>query len=117
MPGAWKSVPALPNRVAAPGLLVYGFEADLFYANANLFMKQLLHLVSAADKPIRAVVLDASGIDNVDYTAAKMLLEVGKELAKRDIAFSMVATFVGVLDDLRRYRLADDHASGLGALD
>jgi high affinity sulfate transporter 1 len=108
--GRLESVPALPNRVAAPGLLVYRFEADLFYANANLFMEQILHLVSAAEKPIRAVILDASGVDNVDYTAAKMLLEVRKELAKRDIAFSTVATFDGVLDDLRRYGLADDHA-------
>jgi sulfate permease, SulP family len=108
--GRLESVPALPNRVAAPGLLVYRFEADLFYANANLFMAQILHLVSATEQPIRAVVLDASGIDNVDYTAAKMLVEVRKELTRRGIVFSMVATFEGVLDDLRRYGLADDHA-------
>jgi MFS superfamily sulfate permease-like transporter len=108
--GRLVSVPARPNRVAAPGLLVYRFEADLFYANANLFMEQILHLVSAAEKPICAVILDASGIDNVDYSAAKMLLEIRKDLAKRDIAFSMVATEDGVLDDLRRYGLADDHA-------
>jgi sulfate permease, SulP family len=108
--GRLESVPAQPNHVAAPGLLVYRFEADLFYANANLFMEQILHLVSATEQPIRAVVLDASGIDNVDYTAAKMLLEVRRELARRNIAFSTVATFEGVLDDLRRYGLADDRA-------
>jgi sulfate permease, SulP family len=108
--GRLEAVPAQPNRVAAPGLLVYRFEADLFYANAGLFMAQILHLTSAAEMPIRAVVLDASGIDNIDYTAAKMLLEVRSELAKRDIAFSTVATFDGVLDDLRRYGLADEHA-------
>jgi sulfate permease, SulP family len=108
--GRLESVPAQPNHVAAPGLLVYRFEADLFYANANLFMEQILHLVSATEQPIRAVVLDASGIDNVDYTAAKMLLEVRRELARRNIAFSTVATFEGVLGDLRRYGLADDNA-------
>jgi sulfate permease, SulP family len=108
--GRLESVPALPNRVAAPGLLVYRFEADLFYANANLFMEQILHLVSATEKPIRAVVLDASGIDNIDYTAAKMLLELRKELTKRGVTFSTVATFDSVLDDLRRYGLADDYA-------
>ncbi len=108
--GRLESIPAQPNRVAAPGLLVYRFEADLFYANANLFMQQILHLVSATEQPIRAVVLDASGIDNIDYTAAKMLLEVRNELARRNIAFSTVATFEGVLNDLRRYGLADDHA-------
>jgi len=95
---------------ATAGLLVYRFEADLFYANANLFMQQILHLVSATEQPIRAVVLDASGIDNIDYTAAKMLLELRNELARRNIAFSTVATFEGVRDDLQRYGLADDHA-------
>jgi sulfate permease, SulP family len=108
--GRLESVPALPNRVAAPGLLVYRFEADLFYANANMFMEQILHLVAATEQPIRAVILDASGIDNIDYTAAKMLLEVRKELTRRHIAFSMVATFDGVLHDLRRYGLADGYA-------
>ncbi len=108
--GRLESVPAQPNHVAAPGLLVYRFEADLFYANANLFMEQILHLVSATEQPIRAVVLDASGIDSIDYTAAKMLLEVRRELARRNIVFSTVATFEGVLGDLRRYGLADEHA-------
>lgn len=108
--GRLVAVPAIPDRLAAPGVLVYRFEADLFYANSSLFMEQILHLVSAAAAPIRAVVLDASGIDNVDYTAAKMLLEVRKELAKRGIAFSIVATFHGVLDPLRRYGVADEHA-------
>jgi MFS superfamily sulfate permease-like transporter len=105
--GRLEAVPAQPDRVAAPGLLVYRFEADLFYANANLFMEEILHLVSAAEKPVRAVVLDASGIDNVDYTAAKMLLQVKAELTKRNIAFASVASFDGLLGDLRRYGLVE----------
>ena len=107
--GRLEAVPAQPDRVAAPGLLVYRFEADLFYANANLFMEEILHLVSAAEKPVRAVVLDASGIDNVDYTAAKMLLQVKAELTKRNVAFASVASFDGLLGDLQRYGLVDDH--------
>ena len=105
--GRLEAVPAQPDRVAAPGLLVYRFEADLFYANANLFMEEILHLVSAAEKPVRAVVLDASGIDNVDYTAAKMLLQVKAELTKRNVAFASVASFDGLLGDLQRYGLVD----------
>lgn len=54
-------------------------------------------------------MLDASGIDNVDYTAAKMLLQVRDELTKRGIAFASVATSDGVLDDLRRYGLTGEY--------
>jgi sulfate permease, SulP family len=103
--GHWQSVPAVPDRLAAPGVVVYGFEADLFYANASLFMEEVLGLVSSAKEPIRAMVLDASGIDEVDYSAAKMLLQLRGELLKRNIALASVATSDGVVESLRRYGL------------
>ena len=57
------------------------------------------------DRAARPAVLDASGIDDVDYTAAKMLLQI--KLAKRGIAIAAVATSDGVLDNLRRYGIGD----------
>lgn len=108
--GTLQSVPVLPGRYAAPGVIVYRFEAGLFYANANLFMEQIVHLVAGADKPVRAVVVDASGIDTVDYSAAKMLVEARDELARRGVTLSVSAALDGVLDTLRRYGLADVRA-------
>jgi high affinity sulfate transporter 1 len=105
--GRWRAMAALPGHLAAPGVLVYRFESDLFYANAGLFMEEILRLVSTAKEPIRALVLDASGINDVDYTAAKMLLQLRTELEKRQIAVGLVATSDGVLDDVRRYGLGD----------
>jgi MFS superfamily sulfate permease-like transporter len=105
--GRWQAVASAPDRLAAPGVLVYRFEANLFYANASLFMEEVLHLVSAAKQPIHALVLDASGIDNVDYTAAKMILQVRNELSKRGITIAHVATSDGVLDDVLRYGIGD----------
>src|SRR6516165_8460368 len=106
--GRWQAVAAGPGQFAAPGVLVYRFEANLFYANANLFMEEILHLVSAAKEPIHTLVLDASGINDVDYTAAKMLLQIRTELTKLGVAVRSVASSDAVVDNIRRYGLADD---------
>jgi MFS superfamily sulfate permease-like transporter len=102
----WQAVAVVPDKLAGPGVLVYRFEANLFYANASLFMEEILYLVSAAKEPIHTLVLDASGINDVDYTGAKMLLQVRSELTKRGISVASVATSDGVLDNLRRYDFA-----------
>jgi sulfate permease, SulP family len=105
--GRWQAVAAAPDKLAAPGVLVYRFEANLFYANASLFKKEILQLISATKEPIRTLLLDASGIDDVDYTVSKMLLQIRTKLAKRGIAFAAVATSDGVLDNLGRYGIGD----------
>jgi MFS superfamily sulfate permease-like transporter len=45
---------------------------------------------------VRAIILDASRINDVDYTAAKMLLQLRSELAKREIRFASVAVSEGI---------------------
>jgi high affinity sulfate transporter 1 len=104
----WCAVPAAPDQLAAPGLVVYRFEASLFYANASFFAEEILGLVTTAQKPIHGLVLDVTGIDNVDYTAAKMLLQVRSELNKRGIAVVSAAISTDTIDNLRRYGLAGD---------
>jgi MFS superfamily sulfate permease-like transporter len=94
--------------LAAPGILVYRFEANLFYANADLFMEQCLALISAGKEPVRVLVLDASSIDDVDYTAAKMLLQLRTELAKRGVEVAVVTPHESMLQELGRYGLGTD---------
>jgi sulfate permease, SulP family len=104
----WCAVPAAPDQLAAPGVVVYRFEANLFYANANFFVEELLRLVTAAKNPIHGLVLDLTGIDYVDYTAAKMLLQVRGELNKRGVIVVSAAVSADAIDNLRRYGLAGD---------
>ena len=115
--GRWTSLPAAPGHLAAPGVLAYRFEADLFYANASRFAEELLSLVANAGQPLRAVILDASGIDNVDYSAAKMLLQTRAELRKLGVGLMAVGTEDGVLGDLRRYGLSGADAELFPTLD
>jgi len=104
----WRAVPATPDQLAAPGVVVYRFEANLFYANANFFVEEILRLVTTAKKPIQGLVLDLTGIDYIDYTAAKMLLQVRSELNKRGVTVVSAAVSADAIDNLRRYGLAGD---------
>jgi SulP family sulfate permease len=102
--GNWQPVPVAPGIVSAPGIIVYRFESDLFYANASRFMEEVLGLTTQAGKPLRWIVLDASGIDNIDFTAAKTWIQLRAELDHRGIGVAAVATPEGVLETLKRYR-------------
>ncbi|HVI73844.1 MAG TPA: SulP family inorganic anion transporter [Anaeromyxobacteraceae bacterium] len=105
--GGWDSVPPARDLLAAPGVLAYRFEANLFYANAGFFMDELLRLVSSAKHPVRGVILDTTGIDDIDYSAAKMLVHLRRALQKRDIAMAVVVSYHVVLDVLTRFGVVD----------
>lgn len=101
--GQWVEHLVEPNLLAAPGIVVYRFEADLFYANTGRFMEEVLRLVNDAHPPLRWVVLDASEINNIDYTACKALARLGGALDKRGVGIAIVALPTGVRDSLERY--------------
>lgn len=101
--GRWVPHVAAPNLFASPGIIVYRFEADIFYANASRFMTEVLKLVTDAQTPVRWVVIDASEINNIDYTAGKTLLQLRDELDRRGVGIASVAVSEGVHDELERY--------------
>jgi SulP family sulfate permease len=67
------------NQVS-PGLIVYGFNAPLFFANAPYLLEQVRDLISTADPPVKCLLLDAEAIPDIDTTAADTLKELHQEL-------------------------------------
>ena len=65
----WRMVNAEPDKFAEPGLVVYWFGADLYYANANYFAEQALTLVTQVQVPVHWLVLDAGAITSIDCPA------------------------------------------------
>jgi MFS superfamily sulfate permease-like transporter len=106
--GGWDSVPPAPDVHCAPGIVAYRFEANLFYANAGLFMDELLWLIASAKQPVRAVILDTTGIDEIDFSAAKVLAQVRRELQKRDVGLALVVSYHAVLNALTRFGVVQD---------
>jgi SulP family sulfate permease len=72
-----------------PGLIVYGFDAPLFFANAPYLMAQIRDLISAADQPIKCLLLDAEAIPDIDTTAADTLKEIHQELSGKGVTLAI----------------------------
>jgi sulfate permease, SulP family len=72
-----------------PGLLVYRYDAPLFFANAEDFKRRALASVDSADPPVEWFLLNAEANTEVDLTAVDALEEVRRTLADRGIVFAL----------------------------
>ena len=79
------AAPATPGKVTAPGLIVYRFGADLFYANQNRFADEVRALVAQAPTPVHRFIVDAGAITDIDYSAAQTLRDLIDELARQEV--------------------------------
>jgi high affinity sulfate transporter 1 len=105
--GHWRPTPAVPGAQSAPGLVIFQFGADLFYANAGRFASDLRALTEASSPPVRCLVLDAGAITSIDYSAARVMRNIQQELLSRGIPLVLVHVGASLLSDLRRHRLFD----------
>lgn len=81
-----------PDHEAAehePGVLVFAAGAPLNFTNAAFIRGQLMHMVDNAPAPVRLVVLEASGVTDVDYTGANALRETVETLRKRGLQVAL----------------------------
>jgi high affinity sulfate transporter 1 len=94
-----------PEGRQVPGLILYRFDAPLFFANADAFRDGVLDAIALAEAPVRRVVVAAEPITDVDTTAADMLEELLDQLDKRDIGLSFAELKGPVKDTVERYGL------------
>jgi high affinity sulfate transporter 1 len=88
-----------------PGLLLYRWDAPLFFANADTFRERIVGLVDGAEVPVRWVVVAAEPITDVDTTAADAIAELGTELGERGARLAFAEMKDPVKDRLHRYGL------------
>jgi high affinity sulfate transporter 1 len=92
-----------PDARRIPGLVLYRFDAPLFFANADLFRERVLERVASADPPARWVIIAAEPITDIDTTASAALVELHEELDQAGIVLGF-----GELKDFVRERLRRD---------
>ena len=105
--GQWQPMPVVPGAVSGPGLVIFQFGADLFYANAGRFVAEVRGLVEGADPPVKWLVVDAGAITSIDYSAARVLADLQQDLIRRSISLVLVHTESSLRADLLRHRLGD----------
>jgi MFS superfamily sulfate permease-like transporter len=93
--------------VPTDGLLVYRFDAPLFFANANRFRERVNELLEQSPGREEWVVLDFEGIGEIDATALDMLHELTGELVRADMTIAVARANEVVLERLGRAELID----------
>ncbi|KVP80153.1 transporter [Burkholderia ubonensis] len=106
--GRWLPVPARPGAMTAPGLIVYRFGSDLFYANDHQFAEEVAALVDAAPVAPRWFIIDAGAITDVDYSAARTVSGLVRSLRARGIGV--------IFGRVNRYLRADMERHGIAAI-
>ena len=96
-----------PEARQIPGLVLYRFDAPLFFANADTFRQSLIRAVTDADPPARFVVVAAEPITDVDSTAADVLVELDAQLERMGVELAFAEMKGPVKDKLVRYGLFD----------
>ena len=92
-----------PDARQVPGLLLYRWDAPLFFANADLFRDRVRAVVRGVDPPVRWLVVSAEPVTDIDTTAADALDEAITDLARAGIELHFAEMKGHVKDRLRDY--------------
>jgi high affinity sulfate transporter 1 len=94
-----------PEGRQLDGLVLFRWDAPLFFANAEAFREAIDAAVAARDEPIRWVVVAAEPVTDIDMTAADMLDDLITTLAVTDTHLRFAELKGPTKDKLRRYGL------------
>lgn len=85
----WRMEPAVPGRMIEPGLVLYWFGAELFYANAGHFADEVRRLAAESPTPVKWLAIDASAITAIDFSAGKAIKELQQDLTGAGVVLAL----------------------------
>jgi MFS superfamily sulfate permease-like transporter len=94
-----------PEARQIPGLVLFRWDAPLFFANAELFHERVLDAVAESPTPVNWVVIAAEPVTSVDVTAADAVSELDDTLHAARIELCFAEMKDPVKDKLRRFGL------------
>ncbi len=101
----WHDIDTHPDAQQIPGVVVYRWEAPLFFANAGSFRQQIRHLVH--DHRPEWVVIQCEAVTDVDVTAAEMLEQLDNELNTAGVHMAFAEMRSRLQDLTLRYGLLE----------
>jgi MFS superfamily sulfate permease-like transporter len=96
-----------PEAQLIPGLVLFRWDAPLFFANAELFHERVLDAVASSPTPVHWLVVTAEPVTSVDVTAADALSELDETLHAAGIEMCFAEMKGPVKDKLKRFGLFD----------
>src|SRR3974390_3012865 len=94
-----------PQARQVPGLVLFRWDAPLFFANAELFRDRIVDTVAHSPTPVRWIVIAAEPVTSVDVTAADTLAELDDNLRRENIELCFAEMKDPVKDKLKRFEL------------
>lgn len=105
--GDWISSPLESGKQAAPGLAVYRFGANLYYANDGRFTEDIIGIVTKASPSLKWLCLSGSSINDIDYSSSETLKQLHGELQKRGVVLVLSNFEEHVMQQLERDTFID----------
>ena len=94
-----------PEARRIPGLVLFRWDAPLFFANAGVFHEHVLQVVADSPTPVKWVVVAAEPVTDIDITAAEALAELDADLQNEGMELCFAEMKGPVKDRLKRYGL------------
>ena len=101
----YHDVKRYPEARHVPGLVLFRWDAPLFFANAELFHQSVLNAVAQSPTKVRRVVVTAEPVTSIDVTSADMLDELEQSLREAGIELRFAEMKDPVKDKLKRFEL------------
>ena len=96
-----------PDARRVPGLVLFRWDAPLFFANAELFRARVLEAVAESPTPVRRIIVAAEPVTSIDVTSADMLAELEQSLRAAGIELRFAEMKDPVKDKLKRFELLE----------
>jgi len=103
----YHDVTRYPAARRVPGLVLFRWDAPLFFANAEVFAQDVREAVNASPTPARRVVVTAEPVTDVDTSAADVILSLHDDLDAAGVQLHFAEVKDPVKDRLKRYGLLD----------
>ena len=101
-----------PEGRHVPGLVIFRWDAQLFFANADLFREDALEALRAAPDAPSWLLIAADALNDIDVTSAEVLAELDRELEGRGIQLHFAGLKGKVRDLVMRYGLSERFDAG-----
>ena len=105
--GSWMLMPVAPHVVTEPGLVLYRFGAELFYANAGRFLEEVSQVVQPIPSAVKWVVVDAEAMTHLDYTAARVVQGLKKSLTEAGVELAFARAPWDLRSDFERHHVME----------
>lgn len=96
-----------PEARLVPGLVLFRWDAPLFFANAELFQNCILQAVNQSPTPVKRIVVTAEPVTSVDITSADVIAELYEKLSFSNIELHFAEMKDPVKDKFKRFELLD----------